>query len=116
MTVKRNIITAGTIAAVVGSALFTIGLKTQSKPQANWNREQWLRLLSGSNGGYPPAPKARRNIQANWRPEQWLRLLSGSNGTYPSQSDNAPAARNGQTNRPGNPAEFIGRTGYALYR
>ena len=146
MTVKRNIITAGTIAVVAGSILFTAGQKARSKPQANWNREQWLHLLSGSNGvypstpkarhnaqpdwrpehwlrllsgsneTYPPAPEARHNALADWRPEPWLRLLSGSNGGYPTRSYNAPAARNGQVNRPGKLAEFIGRTGYVLYR
>lgn len=85
MSIKRNIIAGGAIAVLAASA-FTVG------------------------------QKARRNLQIDWNSEQWLRLLSGSNGASPNPKQPNGKAPNGQVNAPSTPAEFIGRTGYSLYR
>lgn len=200
MSIKRNVITGGAIAVVAASALFTVGQRVRHKTQPGWNRDQWLRLLSGSkevspNGHKSLQPQADWNreqwlhllsgtgsivrkeqttpdeAQAGWNQEQWLRLLSGSNSVAPkvqeaprkvktawdqeqwlglfsssngvaqkeqivprraqpgwnqeqwfrliSGSDRgypSPSSQNGGVKQPTTPAEFIGRTGYQLYR
>ena len=49
MTSKRNLLAGGAIALLVVSA-FTVGRGLGRKSKADWNAEQWLRLLSGANG------------------------------------------------------------------
>ena len=52
MTSKRNLLAGGAIALLVVSA-FTVGRGLGRKPKADWNAEQWLRLLSGANSAVP---------------------------------------------------------------
>lgn len=49
MTVKRNLFIGAAFSILAASILFTAGRNFSRKPQASWNREQWLRLLSGAN-------------------------------------------------------------------
>jgi hypothetical protein len=145
MSIKRNAIAGGAIAVVAASVLFTVGQRLRRKPQADWNREQWLhllsgangvssnrhkphqvqtdwnqeqwlRLLSGSNGGSSNGHKPQQAQQAGWNQEQWLRLISGSSRGYHAPGGQNGSRQNGQVKPPSTPAEFIGRTGYQLYR
>lgn len=50
MTIKRNLFIGTAISMLVASILFTAGRNFSRKPQTGWNRERWLRLLSGANG------------------------------------------------------------------
>jgi hypothetical protein len=56
MTIKRNLFIGAAISALVASTLFSAGRKSNPKPQTGWNREQWLRLLSGANSSSPVQP------------------------------------------------------------
>jgi hypothetical protein len=56
MTIKRNLYIGAAISALIASILFTAGRNFSRKPQAGWNREQWLRLLSGTNGSIGTQP------------------------------------------------------------
>jgi hypothetical protein len=49
MTLKRNLFIGTALLVLVASTLFTAGRNSGRKPQTDWNREQWLRLLSGAN-------------------------------------------------------------------
>jgi hypothetical protein len=57
MTIKRNLFIGAALTGLVASTLFTTGRSSSRTPQTSWNREQWLRLLSGANNS--------TNIQAN---------------------------------------------------
>lgn len=49
MTINRDLFIGVAISLLAASLLFTAGRAFNRKPQAGWNREQWLRLLSGAN-------------------------------------------------------------------
>lgn len=49
MTTNRNLFMGATLLALIASTLFTARRNFSRKPQAGWNREQWLRVLSGIN-------------------------------------------------------------------
>jgi hypothetical protein len=49
MTIKRSLFVGVALLGLVASTLFTAGRNSSRKPQTSWNREQWLRLLSGAN-------------------------------------------------------------------
>jgi hypothetical protein len=58
VTIKRNLFIGSALAALVASTLFTIGRSSGHKPQTDWNREQWLRLLSGANSSARTHPNS----------------------------------------------------------
>ena len=66
MTIKRNLFIGAAISALVASTLFTTGRNSSRKPQTGWNREQWLRLLSGANNStrIQPNQLSRRGTPA----------------------------------------------------
>ncbi len=51
MTLNRNLFVGITVSALLASILFAAGRRFSRTPQPGWNREQWLRLLSGANSG-----------------------------------------------------------------
>lgn len=66
MTIKRNLFIGAALSALVASTLFTAGRNSKRKPETGWNREQWLRLLSGANSSshIQPDPVSRRGAPA----------------------------------------------------
>jgi hypothetical protein len=56
MTIKRNLFIGTALSALVASTLFTAGRNSSRKSQTAWNREQWLRLLSGANSSARTQP------------------------------------------------------------
>lgn len=49
MTINHNLFIGVIVSLLVTSTLLAIRRSLNRKPQADWNRDQWLRLLSGVN-------------------------------------------------------------------
>lgn len=65
MTIKRSLFVATALLVLAASTLFTAGRSSSHKPQTGWNREQWLRLLSGANSSVQPEPGSTRQVGAS---------------------------------------------------
>jgi hypothetical protein len=50
MTINRNLFVGAAISLLAASTLLIAGRTLGRKPQTDWNRDRWLRLLSGANG------------------------------------------------------------------
>ncbi|GAB4452736.1 MAG: hypothetical protein Fur0044_47750 [Anaerolineae bacterium] len=64
MTLKRTLFVTTALLVLAASALFTAGRNSSRKPQTDWNREQWLRLLSGANSSVQAQPGPTRQVSA----------------------------------------------------
>lgn len=64
MTIKRSLFVGIALLGLVASTLFTAGRNSSRKPQTGWNRDQWLRLLSGANSNVQAQPDSTRQVGA----------------------------------------------------
>ncbi len=66
MTIKHNLFFGAALSVLVASTLFTAGRNSNRRPETGWNREQWLRLLSGANNSprIQPNQLSRRDAPA----------------------------------------------------
>ncbi|MCL4295518.1 MAG: hypothetical protein KJ077_07315 [Anaerolineae bacterium] len=66
MTIKRNLFIGTALSALAAGTLFTAGRNSNRKAETGWNREQWLRLLSGANSSshIQPDPVSRSGAPA----------------------------------------------------